>query len=324
MVIDRDRIVAVEETTGATPDLTLAPGLIDLQVNGLADLDVADGSPADLHALGLLLASRGTTSWCPTLCSRRLDWYDGWFESHPEPAPGEIGIHLEGPFIAHPGAHPSAVLRPPDRSWLAALPARVRLVTLAPEMPGALEAIADLSRRGVVVSLGHTDASYEQAVAGAEAGARMVTHVFNGMVGLGHRDPGVVGAALTDDRLVPGLIGDGIHVHPAVMCLVVRATRALLVSDSVSTRGLEVSGGVARMADGTIAGSVITMADAVRATVAAGASLCAALVAATATPAAVVGAGDRGVLTPGGRADVVAFGPGLDIDGVWVKGLQVA
>lgn len=325
VVIDQGRIAAVDEVvpTETVPDRTLSPGLIDVQCNGLDALDVADGDPDHLEELGWLLARRGTTSWCPTLCSRPLDWYGEWFASHPKPAPGEVGVHLEGPFLAHPGAHPPSYLRPPDLDWLATLPERVRIVTLAPELPGALDAVAALARRGVRVSLGHTDASLEVARAAADAGATMVTHVFNGMAPLRHRDPGVVGAALTDDRLVPGVIGDGVHVHPTILRLVLHATRALLVSDSVAAPGLTIDGGVARLADGTLAGSVITMADAVRQAVDAGIDLAHALGAATTTPADVMGLRDRGALAPGAAADVVAWGPDLQVVDVWVRGVLV-
>ncbi|MHB8465680.1 MAG: N-acetylglucosamine-6-phosphate deacetylase [Acidimicrobiales bacterium] len=323
LIIDGERIAAVEELGPheAAPERTLSPGLVDLQINGLGTLSVAGGTAADLYDLGTTLARRGTTAWCPTLTSQTLGWYEGWFASHDEPAPGEVGIHLEGPFLAHPGAHPLQYLRPPDRAWLADLPGRVCLMTLAPELPGGLEAISQLAARGVVASLGHTDAAYEVAVAAADAGATMVTHVFNGMGPLHHRDPGVVAAALTDDRLVPGVIGDGVHVHPIVVRLILETTRAALVSDSVAFPATDDG---ARLPDGTLAGSVITMADAVRRAVMAGIPLGLALTAATATPADVLGRADLGVLAPGARADVIAWNADLAIEDVWVSGRRVA
>jgi N-acetylglucosamine-6-phosphate deacetylase len=322
VVIEGGQVADVLDDAGSeAPDRTLSPGLVDLQVNGLGDRDVAAG---DLAALGEALAAAGTTSWCPTLTSRPLPAYGEWLGAHPDPAPGEVGLHLEGPFLAaaRAGAHPRDVLRAPDRDFLASLPARVRIVTLAPELPGALEAIGLLRAAGVTVALGHSDASYEEAVAAAAAGASLVTHVFNAMAPLHHRSPGLAGAALADRRLVPAVIGDGVHVHPAVVALVLRSGPAVLVSDSVSTRGLRVEGGAARLADGTLAGSLVTLADAVRTAVAAGIPLALALTAATGVPADVIGRPDLGRLARGAPADIVAFGPSLEVEAVWVAGVQ--
>ena len=309
----------LDDAGAEPPDRTLAPGRIDLLVNGQGQWDVGSGA---LAALGAALAAAGTTSWCPTLTSRPLPDYAAWFAANPGAAPGELGVHLEGPFLSphRAGAHRVEVLQAPDLAFLTALPARVRLVTLAPELPGALDAVAALRARGVTVALGHSDAGYDEAVAAADAGARLVTHVFNAMAPLHHRAPGLAGAALADDRLVPCVIGDGVHVHPAVLSLVLRAGPAALVSDAVSTAGLRVEGGVARLPDGTLAGSVITLADAVRTTVAAGVPLNVALMAATRNPADAVGRPDIGRLGTGNRADVVAFDRDLRVMEVWVGG----
>lgn len=326
VVIAGGRIERVDDISGAgLPERTIAPGLIDLQVNGYGALDVASGSESDLDLLDRNLALAGTTSWCPTLTSRPLDWYEQWFLAHPDAPGGEIGVHLEGPFISRAGAHDPEVLRPPELEWLAGLPPRVRLVTLAPELPGALEAI-EMLRDRAVVALGHSGASYERAVAAARQGAVLVTHVFNAMEPLRHRAPGLVGAALARDGLIPAVIGDGRHVHPSVLRLVLASGPAVLVSDSVAfdRYGLSVSGGAARLADGTIAGSVITLADAVRISVDAGMALAPVLVAATAAPARVMGRPDLGVIEAGARADLVALGPGLEIVGVWRAGRELA
>jgi len=300
VVLDGGRIDAVLDEAGASPpDLTLCPGLVDLQVNGLGDLDVWRG---DLDALGRALRAAGTTAWCPTLTSAPLDAYAAWFAAHPVPAPGEVGVHLEGPFLhpARAGAHPPEHLRPPDAAWLAGLPPRVRLVTLAPELPGGLEATAALRARGVAVALGHSNATYDEALAAAEAGATLVTHVFNAMAPMHHRAPGLAGAALSDARLAPAVIGDGVHVHPAVLALVLATGRAVLVSDSVRTDA-------ARRPDGSLGGSTVTLAEAVGVAVRAGVPLATALVAATARPAALIGRTDLGRLEPGARGDVVAL-----------------
>jgi len=318
VVLEAGRVAAVLDDAGADPpDRTLAPGLVDLQVNGLG----ADGVE-DPVALGAALRAAGTTSWCPTLTSRPLSGVEAWLAAHPDPAPGEIGVHLEGPFLspARAGAHPTAALRAPDPGWLAALPSRVRLVTLAPELPGALEAIGLLRAAGVVVALGHSDATYDEALAAAQAGASLVTHVFNAMAPLHHRAPGLAGAALSDPRLVPAVIGDGIHVHPAVLALVLTGRRAVLVSDSVRDVDLDTTRGAARSPDGTLAGSVITLADAVRTAVAAGVPPGVALTAASATPADVMGRADLGRLAEGARGDVIALDAHLRVQAVWPAG----
>jgi len=306
VVLEGGRVEAVLDDAGASPpDLTLAPGLVDLQVNGVGGDDVWSG---DLDALGRRLRAAGTTAWCPTLTSRPLASYAAWFASHPSTAPGEIGVHLEGPFLdpARAGAHPPEHLRPPDTAWLAALPARVRLCTLAPELPGGLDAVSLLSARGTVVALGHSSATYEEALAAAAAGARLVTHVFNAMAPMHHRAPGLAGAALSDPRLTPAVIGDGVHVHPAVIGLVLGTGRAVLVSDSVKA-------GDERLPDGRLGGSTVTLAGAVRVAVRAGVPLAVALVAATARPADVMGRADLGRLEPGARGDVVAFDASLQV-----------
>jgi len=330
VTIEGALISAVEDLTPdeleKAPDVTLAPGLIDMQVNGYADMDVASSDADTLLRLGDALAARGTTSWCPTLTSRLLPAYDRWLDDHPKAAPGEIGLHLEGPFISHAGAHRVETLRDPDLKWLDALPDRVRLMTLAPERNSGLAAIARLVAAHKVVALGHSDASYSEALAAAGAGATLVTHVFNAMAPLHHRDPGLAGAALTDDRLIPAVIGDGVHVHPAILGLVLTNGPAVLVSDSVAWErpGLTVEGGAARMPGGGLAGSVVTLAEAVRVAVHTGnVPLGIALQAATSTPAAVLGELTRGRIAVGGRADLVTLDTGLGLEAVWVGGERV-
>lgn len=322
--MDGSRIDRIEEASAGVPDRTIAPGLVDLQVNGYGPVDVSSASPSELDALDAELAAAGTTAWCPTLTSRPLEWYDGWFGAHPRPPEGEIGVHLEGPFLSRAGAHRPEVLRPPDLGWLAALPERVRLVTLAPELPGGYDAI-DVLRARALVALGHSEATYADAVTAAGRGARLVTHVFNAMPGLHHREPGLVGAALARDGLVPAVIGDGVHVHPAVLRLVLMSGPAVLVSDSVAFErpGLAVHDGAARLADGTLAGSVITLADAVGVAARAGVPVEVALMAATATPARLIGRTDLGVLAPGGRADLTVWGPDLVLEGAWRAGREL-
>jgi len=335
-------ITAVAPAEGAgVLDRTLAPGFVDLQVNGLEDVDVADVEREGWQVLDQRLLAGGVTTWCPTLVTAPLDAYPARLAaieaaaSRPEGAwPRIAGAHLEGPFLGgRPGAHPVHLLRPLDLDWLAALPPIVRLVTLAPELDEAPEAVRLLRERGVVVSLGHTAATADQVARCVDVGATLVTHLFNGMPPLHHRDPGVATAALLDDRLITCVIGDGIHVAPAAVALVLRCKgpgRAALVSDAIAWRSLAHAGtaivlvdGAARLEDGTLAGSAITLDAAVRTAVAGGVGLADALAAASTTPAAALGLTDRGVIEPGRRADLVALGPDLAVESTWVAGRKV-
>jgi N-acetylglucosamine-6-phosphate deacetylase len=336
--LDGDRVGAVEAASSASlASRVVVPGFVDLQVNGHRQIDVATADGTQWDELDALLVRQGVTAWCPTLVSAPLDDYAAPLArlaaraaSGAADAPAILGVHLEGPFLGGaPGAHHVEAIVAVDHGWLAALPPLVRLVTLAPECPGALEAIAPLTARGVVVSLGHSVASYEQTEAAVDAGARLVTHVFNGMGGLHHRQPGLVGAALTDDRVVVSLIADGRHVAPPLLPLVFRAKagRVALVTDAVAwaapAGGLHLADGLARLANGTIAGTALTMDAAIRTAVAAGVDPATALASASRVPADVLGLADRGRLTPGARADLVVLTDDLHPAEVWIGGAQV-
>ena len=335
VVVEDGRVVAVEPVASA-PDLVLAPGFVDLQVNGVEELDVAAArTDADWERFDALLFPTGVTTWCPTLVTAPLD--DMAARVARIPARDSVaGAHLEGPFLGgKPGAHPPHLLRPLDHDWLAALPPIVRLVTIAPELDGAVDATRALVARGITVSLGHSSATLEQVRACVDAGARMVTHLFNGMPALHHREPGIVGAALTDDRIVAGLIADLVHVHPTAIAVAFRSKpgRIALVTDAVAWRGARIGrieivhdGAAPRLPDGTLAGSSLTMDAAVRNVVReAGVSLEDALRAATSTPAALLGLADRGRIAIGARADLVALDPTeLTVRSVWSGGREVA
>lgn len=346
--LDGERIAAVVALDGAdaveaeATGRTLAPGFIDLQVNGIDDTDVATADGEAWTRLDELVAAQGVTTWCPTLITAPLSTLDAAIgrirlamSRPPAGRPTIAGIHVEGPFLGGaPGAHPRQWLRPIDDRWLEALPEEVRIVTLAPELDGASGAVAALAARGTVVSLGHSAASFDLAQAAAAAGASMVTHVFNGMPPLHHRTPGLLGAALTDDRLRVGLIADGVHVHPALLPLVFAAKGAAgvaLVTDAVAWRAERVGNvevrmvaGTPRLADGTLAGSALAMDRAVANVVHAGIPLDAALTAASATPAAILGLADRGRIAPGLRADLVLLDAALEVRQTWVAGEQIA
>jgi N-acetylglucosamine-6-phosphate deacetylase len=338
---DTGSIRAVRATASAVPDVVLAPGFVDLQVNGVDDVDVASATGADWDRLDEALLDHGVTTWCPTLVTAPRHHYDAALAriaaaaARPGTArPAIAGAHLEGPFLGGaPGAHPRHLLAPIDLDWLGALPAIVRLVTLAPELPLAASATRLLTERGVIVSLGHSTPQPEHVEACVAAGATMATHLFNAMSGVHHRDPGLAAMVLADERLVAGLIADGVHVDPLVIRLAFRAKpgRVALVSDAVAWRagrlgelGIDVRDGAPRLPDGTLAGSALTMDQAVRTCVQrAGVALADALAAASTVPAAVAGLADRGVIEPGRRADLVALTPDLAIAGVWVTGRQV-
>jgi N-acetylglucosamine-6-phosphate deacetylase len=337
--LEDDRIAAVRQVTAPCPDRWLVPGFVDLQVNGIDDVDVTDAEGDDWARLDGLLLAQGVTSWCPTLVTMPLAAYAGPLAriaaaSRRPPAgrPHIAGAHLEGPFLGGaPGAHRREHLSPIELAWLADVPDVVKIVTLAPELPDATEAIALLAERGVLVSLGHTTATFDQVLAAADAGARLVTHLYNGMPGLHHRHPGIVGAALTDPRLATSLIADLVHVHPAAVriAFAAKADQAVLVTDAVAWnrpnhagQAIEVGpDGAPRLPDGTLAGSALTMDAAVRNVVhAAGVAVEHAVVAASTTPARLLGLSDRGTIAPGRRADLVALTPALEVEAVWVGG----
>jgi N-acetylglucosamine-6-phosphate deacetylase len=334
--IEGGRISAVRQGGTAVGHRTLVPGFVDLQVNGIGDIDVATADGDDWAALDQRLLAQGVTAWCPTLVTMPLQEYAtpltriAGAAMRDGKAPAILGAHLEGPFLGGaPGAHRRELVVPLDREWLGGLPEVVRLVTLAPELDGAAEAVRLLVRRGVVVSLGHSTATYDETLAAVAAGARLVTHCFNGMGRLDHRAPGLVGAALTDKRLTVSLIADLVHVHPAALALAFRAKgagRVALVTDAVGWEAadLPVDGGAPRLDDGTLAGSCLTM-DAAGANVvaSAGVALADAVDAAATAPADLLGEPDRGRLAAACRADLVALDGDLRAVSTWVGGEQV-
>jgi len=354
LVIDGDRIRAVGGPNLPLPDgieardatgLVLAPGFIDLQVNGGFGLDFTD-DPSTIWKVAAGLPRYGVTSFLPTIITSPLETVaraqdvlisgppSGWSGARP------LGLHLEGPFlnVAKKGAHNPAYLRPPSLHDVADWsPASVCLVTLAPELPGAAEVIAALVARGIVVSAGHSMAGYEAAEAGFAAGARYATHLFNAMPALHHREPGLVVAALADLRVTVGLIPDGLHVHPALVKLMwqlLGRERLNLVTDAMAAMGMSpgqyllgdyrvtVDETSARLPDGTLAGCVLSL-DAILRSFRAytGASLADTVATVTTTPARLLGIDDRlGRLRPGAAADVVLMTPDGEILETMVAG----
>jgi N-acetylmuramic acid 6-phosphate etherase/N-acetylglucosamine-6-phosphate deacetylase len=307
----------------------LTPGLIDVQNNGAFGVDCASAEADEFSLFIEKLAACGVTSVLPTIITAPLPALHAAASRIAEAMQahgGILGVHMEGPFLAAEkrGAHRRDWLLPPAPAVMEAVLAMpaLRLITLAPELPGALAAIKQLAASGIIVSLGHTNATAEEMRDAAAAGASMVTHVFNAQSALGHRAPGAPGVALTDARFYPCLIADAVHVDPAILQMAFAACpRAIAVSDSISLAGMPVgteqkfggamarlsAQGVAKRPDGTIAGAAITLDEGVRRLIAAGVPVAAAFTAATSHPAAALGLTDRGRLAIGQRADLVAW-----------------
>jgi len=317
--------------------LVVAAGLLDLQVNGAAGADVT-AEPDRIAEVGAELVRHGVTAYLPTVITSpaearvaalsALEHERSAVEGPDRAVP--LGLHLEGPMISpeRRGAHPELWLRDPSPDlvdgW--SREAGVVMVTIAPELPGALEVIAELCRRGVVVSIGHTAATAAQVEAAVTAGATCATHLFNAMPPLGARDAGPVGAVLAGGDITAGLIVDGIHLDeyavrtawrvlgPDRFWCVSDTTAALGIGDGPARLGdqdVVVSEGAVRLADGTLAGSAASLADCVRTLwTTTGCSLAEAIATATSTPARLVGDGLRGTLAPGARGDLVL----LDVD----------
>jgi N-acetylglucosamine-6-phosphate deacetylase len=325
----------------------LTPGLLDLQINGAFGVDFAEAGPQDWQRVREGLLATGVTGFAPTLITAPLTRLAHTLleigTAADEPCTGAriLGVHVEGPFLSpdYHGAHDPALMADPTPQALDVLldgPAPA-VITLAPERPHALSAIERLTAAGSVVSIGHTAATAAQVHAAADAGARMVTHVFNAQRALGHREPGTAGAALTDPRLTVGMIADLQHITGEVVGLVFRAAagRVALVTDAVAAMGVgpqhrtalggsEIfldAQGLPRRSDGTIAGSVLRLDQAVRNAVGCGVDPAAALDAVTRTPADLLDRQDLGRLRPGAAADLVWWGEDLQIREVWVGGI---
>jgi N-acetylglucosamine-6-phosphate deacetylase len=290
-----------------------APGFVDLQLNGFAGVDFMDADTAGYRRVEEAVLATGVTAYLPTFVTAPEETLVAALQEVPRNA---LGVHLEGPFLSpnRLGAHSPAARRDPDPALLERLLAAgpVRLVTLAPELPGAHELIDVLKARGVSVSCGHSDATAAEAHAAFERGACAVTHLFNAMRPFVHREPGIVGAALARRDVTVQVILDGVHLAPEAAAIAwgLAAGRLALVTDAVA--------GSWRLADGTLAGTNLTMLEAVRNLHALGAPLAQALAAASTVPASVIGLDRR--LAPGNPADVVVLDESLEIRAVYVAG----
>ena len=339
-------IDSVEHQGGSPADDYIVPGLIDLQVNGRGSIDVMTAGAQELCALSRGLAREGTTAWLPTAITSPLERIEkvaaAVAEAIREAAPPQgtasparnpisatiLGMHLEGPFISAKrlGAHPAHNLEPRGDALgrVMSLPA-LRMITLAPELAGAVEAIAAFAERGVAVALGHTDATLVQADAGVAAGARMFTHTFNAMAPLDHRRPTVTTAAMLPSTAFAAVIADGVHVHPAMLRLLFRARGAAgicLTSDRVA---FDSAGVAPRTIDGRLTGSAISMREAMKLMIEhAGATVGEAALMAATNPARVLGLRDRGRIESGAVADLLVLGPELELKAVFVGGRELA
>ncbi len=333
LAIEDGRVVAFGLTGGGGG--TAVPGFVDLQVNGFGGVDFAAADMAGYRSAGAALLETGVTAFQPTLITAPEQELVASLGQVPhEPVgPRILGVHVEGPFLSalRMGAHPLHARREPDlalaRRLLDAGP--VGYMTLAPELDGALDLIDFLHERGVVVSCGHSDATAVEANAAFDRGVRTVTHLFNAMRPFGHRDPGIAGMALARDDVLVQAILDGVHLADETARLVWKAAagRLALVTDAIGgtrlgNEDVEVVDGVARRADGTLAGSVATMPECVRNLHALGATLEQAVAAATSIPARVLGRSDVGVLRVGGPADVVVLDDRLEVRSVHVGGRE--
>ncbi len=341
------RIVAIRPGADRRADIVtkgwVVPGFIDLQINGGFGFDFTT-DPASVAHVAARLPATGVTAFLPTLISSPLENYPRRLrdlERASRNARGAqiLGVHLEGPYLnpQRVGAHNPDYLRTPDvneiNQWVGS--GIVRLVTLAPELPGAPDLVRALVRRGIVVSAGHSAASYAQAIAGFDAGVTWGTHLFNAMSPLAPREPGLVGALLASE--VPcGLIADGVHAHPAAVKIACRAKGArglTLVTDAMSAMGMTtgqyqlgdrqvlVDQSSARLADGTLAGSILRMDAAVRNIVAyTGCSLAEAVTMASATPARVLGLERKGQIADECDADLVVLDEALQVERTIARG----
>jgi N-acetylglucosamine-6-phosphate deacetylase len=336
-VADIGSLDAVGEVIDAA-GLLVAPGFVDLQLNGAHGLDLTT-DPATLWEVAAHLPRYGVTAFLPTVITAPLATYDraievlrqgppaGWLGARP------LGWHFEGPMLnpSRRGAHPPHLLQGVSRDVYGGWSRRngVRLVTLAPELAGGPEAVRALRAMGVVVSAGHTNATTAEVAEAVDAGVAYLTHLFNAMAPLAHREPGPIGTALAGGDLVCGLIADGVHVHPLAVAAAWRALgpeRLNLVTDAVSVLGmpdgryrlgaLEVSVGAdgVHTDSGTLAGSNLSLDQAVRNLLAfTGCTAAEAIATVTSTPSRLLGRPDQGRLQPGADADLVLLTPDLHV-----------
>jgi N-acetylglucosamine-6-phosphate deacetylase len=334
---------------------TAIPGFIDIHIHGAGGHDVMEGTGEAMSTVAQTLARHGTTSFVATTVTASPDdtcrsvegiarYITQQFETL-QPKAEVLGVHYEGPFInkARRGVHPAEWVQLPStellQRFVQAAAGKARILTIAPELLGAIPCIHAAREAGIVVAMGHTDATYEEARAGIVHGARHAVHVYNAMRPFSHRDSGVIGAVLTSQEVTAELIADGIHVEEAAMRLLLQAKGpgcVILISDGLSATGMPdgkymlgtfevtVAGGVCRNAEGKLAGSTLTLDRALRNVVALGISLPDAVRMLTTNPAKLLGIEfKKGALRTGADADIVLLDENLQLTNVWTRGLPL-
>ena len=355
IIIEGGKISAIHPLTQSDEpaidagDMWVAPGMIDVHVHGSDGHDTMDATPEALHGMARFFARHGVTGFFPTTVSAPAEPIRKALENVAAADPCEdgaeiLGVHVEGPYLSrdYPGAQSPAALRDPDPGEYAAWfeSGVVKLITVAPELDNALSLIDEGINRRIEFAIGHSGASYEEVVTAADHGVRQATRTYNGMLGLHHRNPGTLGGVLSDDRIYGQVIADGIHVHPAMVKLLVRAKgagRTILITDAIRAAGLPdgdydlgdqpvtVRDGICRIANGSLAGSTATMDGVLRNVIAfSGLSLPEAIPMATATPATAMNlSGKKGVLAPGADADIILLDADLQVCRTMVGGRTV-
>lgn len=325
----------------------IAPGLIDVHMHGSAGLELMDGTAEAIRTMARFLAESGTVGFLPSTVTAMEEKTRAVVELVADYVGADdeaevLGVHLEGPYIneKYKGAQYGPAIRQPNLDELAELQGilgeKLRLVTLAPEVPGSLEAIAWLKERGVTVSIGHSDATYEQALAGFTAGITHATHTYNGMRGLHHREPGALGAILATPGIWAELVADLVHVHPGAIKVLLRSVgtqNMVLVTDAVQATGLPegeymlgdqrifVKDGAARLVEGNLAGSTLTMLKAVRNMIEEiGVPMQEAFRMASSNPAQSIKLVDRGWIREGNRADFVILTADFEVQKTIIAG----
>jgi N-acetylglucosamine-6-phosphate deacetylase len=336
-------------------DQVAIPGFIDVHIHGAGGHDVMEATGEAMSTVAGTLARHGTTSFVATTVTASPDetcrsvegiaeYMTQQFEAL-QPRAEVLGIHYEGPFLnkVRRGVHPAEWIQPPSADLLNRLlqasSGKARILTIAPEVLGAIPCVKAAREAGVVVAMGHTDATYEQARAAIVQGVHHAVHVYNAMRPFSHRDSGVIGAVLTTPEVTAELIADGVHVEEAAMRLLLQAKGAagvILISDGLSATGMPdgkymlgqfevtVSGGVCRNAEGKLAGSTLTLDRALRNVVALGIALPDAVRMLTTNPAKLLGIEfKKGVLRTGADADIVLLDENLQVTNVWTRGLPL-
>jgi len=336
-------------------DQCAVPGFIDVHIHGAGGHDVMEGTEKALRAISASIGSHGTTSFVATTVTANPDAICKSSEGiasyiaiqHQKTVPGAevLGIHFEGPFISpvRRGVHPAEWLKLPSAEllgrFIASAGGNARILTIAPELLGATPCIDAARKAGMVVGMGHTDATYEQARAALARGVHHAIHTYNAMRPFSHRDAGVIGAVLTSPEISAELIADGVHVGETAMRLLLQAKGAggvILISDGISATGMPdgkyilgrfevtVSGGVCRNPEGKLAGSTLTLDRALRNIVRLGTSVAEALQMLTLNPAKLLGIEHKkGVLSPNADADIVLLNQGLEVTRVFTRGLPI-